>query len=237
MKCWQASQLRVADAASGAEGTFAAILSEVRRLGFQYCSFAMKAPVPVVSPPVLWCSNYPDAWQKRYEEQAYVRRDPTVIHAVMSDEPLLWSDELFADCEEIRVEARSFGLVYGWAQPRRDAHGMVSLLSCVRSEPAISYEEMKDKIERVQWLSYRCHEGMLKHWGLALRGNFETRLTGRELEVLRWSCDGKTSADMAQIIGVSEATVNFHMRNACLKLGTGSKTAAAVRAALLGLLW
>jgi LuxR family transcriptional regulator len=190
-----------------------------------------------VAPRVLWCSNYPAAWQKRYKEQGYLRRDPTVAHAITSDEPILWSDELFADCPDMRAEARSFGLVHGWAQPRRDALGMVSLLSCVRSEPAITDDELNAKIQRLQWLSYLCHVGMLKHWGPALRGNPETALSDRELEVLRWSCDGKTSADMAQIIGVSEATVNFHMRNACLKLGSGNKTAAAVRAALMGLLW
>ena len=47
----------------------------------------------------------------------------------------------------------------------------------------------------------------------------------------------RTPADMAQIIGVAEATVNFHMPNACVKLGTPNKTAAAVQAAMLGLLW
>jgi len=55
-------------------------------------------------------------------------------------------------------------------------------------------------------------------------------------KVLRWTCDGETSADMAQITGVIEAMVNFHVRNACTKLGARSKSATAVRAALMGLL-
>ena len=45
------------------------------------------------------------------------------------------------------------------------------------------------------------------------------------------------AADIAQIMDISEATVNFHARNVCNKLGTGNKTSAAVRAALMGLLW
>jgi LuxR family transcriptional regulator len=237
MKCWQADQLRLVGTATDTEETFEAVVAEVTRLGFRYCSFGMKAPVPLVAPRVLWCSNYPIEWQKRYEERGYLRCDPTVAHAIVSDKPVLWSDELFAPCPEMRAEAVSFGLVHGWAQPRRDASGNVSLLTCARPEPAIGADEFAAKSERVQWLSYLCHEGMMKHWGPSLRDEPESSLSDRELEVLRWSCDGKTSADIAQIINLSEATVNFHMRNACTKLGTTNRTAAAVRAALLGLLW
>ncbi len=237
MKSWQADQLQLIVSATNTDETFDTVVAEVSRLGFNHCSFGMKAPVPLVSPRVLWCSNYPQEWQRRYEAQGYLRCDPTVAHAIISDEPVLWSDELFASCPELRVEAQSFGLVYGWAQPRRDAAGMVSLLTCARAEPEISPQEFKAKQERVQWLSHLCHGGMSRHWGASLRGDPELLLSERELEVLRWSCDGKTSADIAQIINLSEATVNFHVRNACNKLGTSNRTAAAVRAALLGLLW
>lgn len=237
MKCWQLDQLRLVLCAGSSETTFATVLSEVNRLGFTYCSFGMKGPLPLVSPRAMWCSNYPAGWQQRYQQQDYVKCDPTVAHALLSDEVVLWSDELFAACPQMRAEARAFGLVHGWAQPRRDAHGIVSLLTCVRPDPAVTDEELAAKNERLQWLSYLCHESMLKHWGETLRNDPESKLSDRELEVLRWSCDGKTSADMAEIIGVSEATVNFHMRNACMKLGTPNKTAAAVRAALMGLLW
>ena len=237
MKSWQADQLQLVVSATNTDETFDTVVAEVARYGFRYCSFGMKAPVPLVAPRVLWCSNYPLEWQKRYEAQGYLRCDPTVAHAIVSDEPVLWSDELFASCPSLREEASSFGLVHGWAQPRRDAAGMVSLLTCARTEPEITPEEFQAKQERVQWLSYLCHEGMSRHWGASLRGEPELLLSDRELEVLRWSCDGKTSADIAQIINLSEATVNFHVRNACNKLGTPNRTAAAVRAALLGLLW
>jgi LuxR family transcriptional regulator len=114
---------------------------------------------------------------------------------------------------------------------------MVSLLSLVRGAPPISNSEAAQNLERLQWLSYLCHDGMLKVWGKLLRGDEQTELSTRELEVMRWSCDGKTAAETASILGVSEATVNFHTRNASLKLGTANRTAAAVRAALMGLLW
>ncbi len=237
MKCWQMDQLRLVSHAASGESTFLNVLAEVNRLGFIYCSFGMKAPVPLVAPRVLWCSNYPAGWQERYEEERYIRCDPSVAHAIVSDAPIVWSDEFFAACPQMRAEARGFGLVHAIAQPRRDARGLVSLLSCVREDPPVSDEELRVKIQRVQWLSYLCHEGMARHWKPDLLSEPESGLSERELEVLRWSSNGNTSAEMAQILTVSEATVNFHMRNACTKLGTRNKTAAAVRAALMGLLW
>ncbi|MFY7863398.1 autoinducer binding domain-containing protein [Roseateles sp.] len=236
MKSWQADQLQLIVSATNTDETFQTVVAEVARLGFAFCSFGMKAPMPLVAPRVLWCSNYPLEWQRRYEAQGYLRCDPTVAHAIVSDEPLLWSDALFATCPEMREEAKARGLVHGWAQPRRDAAGMVSLLTCARADPEIAREEFAAKQARVQWLSYLCHEGMSRHWSASLRGDTDPVLSKRELEVLRWSCDGKTSADIAQIINLSEGTVNFHVRNACNKLGTNNRTAAAVRAALLGLL-
>lgn len=237
MKSWQSNQLRQISSAGGSQETFELILAEANRIGFQYCSFGMKAPVPLVAPRVTWCSNYPLAWQKRYDEMGFIRRDPTVAHAIVSDDAVIWTDKLFASCPELRAEAREHGLVHGWVQPRRDAQGMVSLLTLARRDPAISEAEVKAKTERLKWLSFVCHEGMSKVWKGRLREGLEIELSARELEVLRWSCDGKTAADTAQILGLAEATVNFHARNACNKLGTSNKTAAAVRAALMGLLW
>ena len=62
------------------------------------------------------------------------------------------------------------------------------------------------------------------------------QLTAREIEVLKWTADGKTYADISTLLDVSENTVNFHVKNAVIKLQTTNKTAATVRAAMLGLL-
>ena len=61
-------------------------------------------------------------------------------------------------------------------------------------------------------------------------------LSVREKEVLRWAGDGKTSDQISQILNLSVSTVNFHLRNAMLKLDAPNKTAAVVRAIFLGLL-
>lgn len=62
------------------------------------------------------------------------------------------------------------------------------------------------------------------------------RLTERESEALTWSARGKSSTDIAVLIGVTDRTVNFHIDNAIRKLGVATRIQAAVKAALLGLI-
>ncbi|WP_409517416.1 helix-turn-helix domain-containing protein [Achromobacter sp.] len=62
------------------------------------------------------------------------------------------------------------------------------------------------------------------------------QLSDRQAACLRWSAAGKTSWETARILGVSESTVNFHLRNACTRLGVRGRRAAVVTALRLGLL-
>jgi DNA-binding NarL/FixJ family response regulator len=56
-------------------------------------------------------------------------------------------------------------------------------------------------------------------------------LTDREIEVLTWVARGKTSAEIAQILGMIKRTVDFHTDNARGKLGAATRTEAAIKAA------
>ncbi|MGQ9369004.1 response regulator transcription factor [Azospirillum sp. ST 5-10] len=77
--------------------------------------------------------------------------------------------------------------------------------------------------------------GRLARTGGAPRPGEEVRLTEREAEALTWSARGKSSADIAVLMAVSERTVNFHIDNAIRKLGVATRIQAAVKGALLGL--
>jgi DNA-binding NarL/FixJ family response regulator len=58
----------------------------------------------------------------------------------------------------------------------------------------------------------------------------EIALNAREMECLTWSARGKTSPEIAILIGLTKRTVNFHIENACRKLGVATRTEAVVRA-------
>jgi DNA-binding response OmpR family regulator len=58
----------------------------------------------------------------------------------------------------------------------------------------------------------------------------EIMLSDREAEALTWSARGKTSDEIAQIIGLSRRTVDFHLDNARSKLGVATRIEAVANA-------
>ncbi len=57
------------------------------------------------------------------------------------------------------------------------------------------------------------------------------RLNDREVEVLTWVARGKTSMEIARILGLTKRTIDFHIDNARDKLGTATRTEAVIKAA------
>lgn len=62
------------------------------------------------------------------------------------------------------------------------------------------------------------------------------RLSPRERECLYWASEGKSSSDVAAILGLSARTVDSYLEKACAKLGVRTRieaVASAVRAGIL----
>lgn len=55
-------------------------------------------------------------------------------------------------------------------------------------------------------------------------------LTPRVAEVLLWVAQGKTNADIAMILGISESTVKKHLLEIFIQLGVETRSAATLRA-------
>lgn len=61
-------------------------------------------------------------------------------------------------------------------------------------------------------------------------------LSPRQTECLLWVQEGKSSRDIAVILGVSHRIVERHVFKACQKLGVRTRLQAVVRARSLGLI-
>lgn len=57
-----------------------------------------------------------------------------------------------------------------------------------------------------------------------------------EVDALTWSARGNTSEEIAELMGLSKRTVDFHIDNARTKLGVATRTEAAVKAVSGGLI-
>lgn len=236
MHDWAEGLLQAIDPNGCEADVFARIAAAASALGFEQCAFGLRSPLPVTSPKVAMINNYPRVWQKRYQEARYVSIDPTVLHGRSSQLPLVWSDEVFAATPALWSEAQAAGLRYGWCQSSLDAYGVTSMLSLSRSADPISVSELADKRMKMCWLVSVAHMALGRLVKPTLYGAALGELTSRETEVLKWTVDGKTAGQIADILSISIDTVNFHVKNATVKMNTPNKATAAVRALAMGLL-
>jgi DNA-binding CsgD family transcriptional regulator len=61
-------------------------------------------------------------------------------------------------------------------------------------------------------------------------------LTDREIQCLSWTAAGKTSLEIAEILGLSEHTVNHYLNQVTRKLEAVNRTQAVVKAIRRGLI-
>ncbi len=93
----------------------------------------------------------------------------------------------------------------------------------------------RDSLAGLQTIAVHFHESMaLMHDAAACV--FPVRLSGRELECLQWCARGKSYWETAVILGISERTVNHHMKMAREKLEVLTNAQAVSRAHELGLI-
>jgi len=237
VRSWQEDQIHALQAIQNEHKLFVALTALARNLGFDHCAYGLRMPLPLSEPRIVMFNNYPILWQVRYQKENYLAVDPTVQHGMRSLLPIVWSDDVFNSARDFWEDARSFGLQIGWAQSCRDANGVGGMLTLARSGEPLTKAELDDKGLRVAWLTHVAHLGMSRCLTAKLMPEGEEKLTPREVEVLRWTAEGKTSAQIAEILRIAERTVNFHIGNVMAKLNSANKTAAVVRAAMLGLLY
>lgn len=237
MKAWQEEQVQSLLICESAADLFQRVTELARGLGFDYCAYGIRMPLPISAPRTEMFNNYPADWQTHYQARSYLAVDPTVAQGGRSTMPFVWSDELFASARNMWEDARAYGLEYGWVQSCRDARGISGMLTLARAQEDLSANELRTKTPEMSWLAQTAHFGMARCLTAKLLPEAEVMLSNREIEVLRWTAEGKTSNEVADILRIAERTVNFHINNTMVKLNANNKTAAVIRASVLGLLY
>lgn len=204
-------------------------------LEFEVFSLGYQQALPLTSPRLRWMNNYPKRWQETYLHSGYVGVDPRIDRARASSKAFAWTKQLFDHAPDLWHEMENHRVSCGCTQSVLDGPGGISMLSLVRSRGSVTASELNDKRDELNRLAQISH----RMFARLLRDEFASRLpelTERELEVMRWTADGKSAQDIADILSLSKNTVDFHIKNSVHKLGAPNKTAAVTQAALLGLL-
>lgn len=236
MNSWAEDLLLAIDRSHTQQSVFETVERAALALGFDKCAYGLRLPIPMTNPRIIMLNNYAQAWQLRYMQAGYLESDPTVQHCRRSQAPVIWSDSVFENTPELWDDAQSFGLKVGWAQSSLDAYGGGGMLTLCRSSEPISELELEEKQVKMRWLANIAHMALARVLAHSGSEDDKNPLTPKEVDILKWCADGKTSSEIAEIMDISINTVNFHVKNASSKLHTANKTAAVVRAAMMGLL-
>lgn len=205
-------------------------------LNFEWFSLGLCTALPLSSPALHMRSNFSASWQRRYEQAGYLHVDPSVQHGRRHNLPFIWSGQIMQRAPDFWEEARAEGLRHGWACARTHASRHQSMLTLARSDTALGAAELDANETKMRWLGDAIAPSLER---LLVAPAYQAQcyqLTSREIEVLRWTADGKTQEEIGRILAISFDTVKFHIKNAVAKLGTPNKTAAVVRAAVLGII-
>lgn len=236
MNTFEENLLVALDRAPTEREAFDELYFAARKLGFDHVAYGLRLAIPVSNPKVITMNSYAENWQKRYAANGYMFIDPTVKHAHQSSNPVIWTDRLFAATPDFWEDAQSHGLRVGWAQSSFDGFGVGGMLTISRSNEKLTAVELEAKERQLRWLVQAAHIALSRLMQKKHVLQLDEGLTPREVEVLKWTADGKTSMEIGDIMNTSMHTVNFHLRNAVKKLKAENKTAAVVQALMRGLL-
>lgn len=179
-------------------------------------------------------SSYPSDWLDHYISHNYITFDPiyrigweksgvfdwasiSKTHALTKDETRLMNEasEAGLKCGAAAAIHLGYGSLigFGFASGSRHAFGRdhLSQLYAMAGQFQLVFTSLAPNPERS-----------------------EVRLSARQKEVLRWIATGRTRVDIADIMGISEDTVDDHLRQVFRKLKCNDKVVAVLKAVQIG---
>jgi len=223
------------------EQAFTTFCDAVAAYGYDRAGFSLMTDHPSIGQEAFhWLSsNYPEDWMAHYARHDYQEIDPVFQLILARPGAFFWSDAVaelgrtprfFArpldDSRNMMLEAADAGLADGIGISVVNAWGEVTGLGISRS--VADGERDIRSLADIYLLSSTFQEKYL--------GFHDTReipnLTQREKEILNWSASGKTDWEIAEITGISRATVRFHWNNIFRKMMVNNKMSATIKAVM-----
>lgn len=184
-------------------------------------------------------TNTPNGFEEACRDISDARRDPLLGRLMRSSLPLTYDGGLYqgAGAGDLYDAQAAFGYKHGVAVALHLPNDRHFLLGVDRPDPLPKSSAAVARIMAdVHLLAAHANEAAQTLFTTASLARKEFKLTSRELEVMRWTLEGKTAWETGMILGISEHTVDFHAKSATRKIGVPSRTQAAIHCMKLGLI-
>jgi LuxR family quorum sensing-dependent transcriptional regulator len=155
----------------------------------------------------FYCS--PPEWSRRYTERRYCDVDPVFLRARAEESPIRWSDcrrlnDPSKPALQVLDEASHFELNDGLTKAWHGFGEVPGIVTFGGRKPDLSSKAQMSLL----LLGAFAYEGF-RRVAQGFRP-VSPLLTQRELDVLRWSAEGKTAWEIGRILSISERTVRCY---------------------------
>jgi DNA-binding CsgD family transcriptional regulator len=215
------------------------VVRYAQQLGFDKVSAMVAVDRPGSGPEFVAVHNTPMAFEQNFENISVGKRDPVMQHCRRQTMPIVWSQKTYLDQGAIElwdIQAQ-FGYRNGIAMALHMPEGRHFMLGVDRDQALPSEpHELTRLVADLQLFAVHAQDTALRVLVSEALQPERPSITPRELEVLRWTMDGKTAWEVGVLLSVTERTVIQHLQNAMRKLECNSKHQAVLKALRLGLI-
>ena len=209
----------------------------ILRYGFtSYCVGNATAPKLDVEDRV-WCATWPKGWASVWVQKNFAAVDPVVYQLLASRLPFRWAnirDSNGPRGTEVMNFAGEFQLRDGMGIPVIAQNG--SRIGVTIAGGQFDLSEREQSCLHLAAIYFQSRLEKLRTKAPLNKRKSADELTVRELDCLAWIAAGKTDWEIAQILSISELTVNSHVRNILRKLNAMHRAQAVAKAIVNGMI-
>jgi LuxR family transcriptional regulator, quorum-sensing system regulator CciR len=222
-----------------AEALFANLNDYLRSLSFEFFSYHITAAQlkRLNLEAGFITNNFPPDWVAHYIAKGYYAYDPIIQAASRHEEPFHWFEvgkiaTLTPDQSAYLKDLAAWGFKDGVAVPIFSAKGTTAYFGAGSKSRELPLDPVD--LTQIQFACHFTHKRYLELYG-AVDGEVPD-LSKREIEVLGWIAKGKSTGVIAEILGVTDHTVDTLTRRIYQKLGVNDRISAVLKAVGSGLI-
>jgi DNA-binding CsgD family transcriptional regulator len=177
---------------------------------------------------------YPEGYMEFYMKKKFYSKDGVLFEFFSNLSPVHWLSvgKGSTSSYPVSVHANDFNMHDGWTHGTLDTNSLESIVFYFGGEKYMLDVRAKIILEYIIPFFSEAY----KRVAASVPNNSSARLAGKEIEILNWIKEGKSSWDISMIQGVSKRTVEFHVSNIKKKLGVCSRPQAVAVGLQLGLI-
>lgn len=219
------------------ETCFERLCALLKTRGIHTISFTNYAYHPNSANPLKYdiCTPNFKSWHEHYLEEAYNDFDsvlPEVYHCRL---PIYWNAKAqLAQAKtekekQMRQDAIDYGADCGLSIPLHGPRYDFAILLLVQMQGETGLSDWENQQFEFQQMGQLYFQAIQKHLKQA-QLDIENPLSERELECLHALAEQAPLSQIAELMAITERTVNFHIQNINKKLGTKNKHQSVTRA-------